>query len=145
MIVVSKCLLGYNCKYNGGNNYNEQIVKYLSNKEYIMVCPEQLGGLPTPRIPSERKDNKVINKNGEDVTKYFVKGVRNAASLVAVEKISIAILKAKSPSCGCGLIYDGDFTGNLISGNGLYAEYLLDHGIKIMTEDFFDEYLANIK
>ncbi len=136
-ILVSACLLGVNCKYTGGNNYNEKIMEYLSDKEIIPICPEIMGGLPTPRIASERKGNKVINKEGKDVTENFQKGATETLELAKKLGVTKALLKAKSPSCGYKKIYDGTFTDTLIDGNGVTTELLLKNGFEILTEKDF--------
>jgi len=136
-IIVSACLLGIDSKYNGGNNYNEKIIKLLEKHNLIPVCPEQLGGLSTPRLPAELQQGTEIikNSNGEDVTIYFKKGAQEALKIAFLHKCKYAILKSKSPSCGYGLIYDGTFTGRLISGMGVFAKLLTDNGIKVYTEE----------
>ncbi len=139
MILVSGCLAGINCKYNGGNNYNEKVFNLVKEGMAIPVCAEQLGGLTTPRIASEIKfiDGKryVINKAGEDVTEQFEKGAKEILDLVKKLNITKAILKAKSPSCGKGKIYNGEFNGELIDGNGILADLLLENGIEVITEN----------
>lgn len=135
MIIVSACLLGKNCKYNGGNNRNEKVIAFLKDKEYMALCPEQLGGLPTPRLPCERIKDKVLNNQGEDKTKAFYLGTQICMEKSKDKKIDLAILKAKSPSCGKGIIYDGSFSSTLIKGNGVFVDELLKEGIKIITED----------
>lgn len=139
MILVSSCLAGINCKYNGGNNYNEKVFNLVKEGKAIPVCAEQLGGLTTPRIASEIKyiDGKryVINKAGEDVTEQFEKGANEILDLAKKLNITKAILKAKSPSCGKGKIYNGEFNGGLIHGNGILAELLIENGIEVITEN----------
>lgn len=135
--IVSSCLLGDNCKYNGKNNYNEKIVEFLKDKEYIKVCPECLGGLPTPRVPSEIINDKVINKEGIDVTKEYELGARKTLLIVKDNNIDCAILKSKSPSCGCGFIYDGTFSKTLIKGNGVTTKLLKENNVKIINSDDF--------
>lgn len=142
MILVSSCLAGINCKYNGGNNYNEKVFNLVKEGKAIPVCAEQLGGLTTPRIASEIKyiDGKryVINKAGEDVTEQFEKGANEILDLAKKLNITKAILKAKSPSCGKGKIYNGEFNGGLIQGNGILAELLIENGIEVITENEMD-------
>ena len=139
MILVSSCLAGINCKYNGGNNYNEKIFNLVKEGKAIPVCAEQLGGLTTPRIASEVKfvDGKryVINKAGEDVTKQFEKGAQEILDLAKKLNITQAILKARSPSCGKGKIYNGEFDGKLVDGNGILADLLIENGIEVITEE----------
>lgn len=136
-ILVSSCLLGCNCKYNGQNNYNEEVIQFLKNYEVICVCPEQLGGLSTPRLPSEIKNCRVIHKNGQDVTDNFKLGAKNTLHIAKNNHCTVAILKKRSPSCGFGEIYDGTFTSNVIEGNGITAELLFKNGIEIFNETNF--------
>ena len=105
-VMVSACLLGDNCKYDGTNNYNEKLAKFLEDKIVIKVCPELLGGMGTPRFPSEIKGDKVINKRGDDVTYYFTKGALETIKIAEREQVSIAILKSNSPSCSNEMVYD---------------------------------------
>ena len=139
MILVSACLVGINCKYNGGNNYNKKIFELVKKGEAIPICPEQLGGLQTPRIPSEIKiiDGKrhVINKEGEDVTQNFEKGAEEVLELAKKLNIKKAILQPRSPSCGVGKIYSGNFNGELIEGNGILAELFIKNGIEVINPD----------
>lgn len=147
MYMVSACLLGCDCKYSGGNNRNEDVIKFLKDKEYIKVCPEVEGGLRTPREPSEILDgtgddvlagnSKVITKTGVDVTDNFVLGAQKILKEAILNKVKIAILKSKSPSCGCGIIYDGSFSGTIRQGNGVTAELLLKNGIDVCDESSF--------
>ena len=132
-ILVSGCLLGLNCKYDGGNNYKEQIDEFLKDYEVIPICPEIMGGLPTPRVSAEKIEDKVITKDGEDVTKQFRKGAEECLFLAKKYNIKKALLKSKSPSCGFGKIYDGTFTHTLIDGNGITAELLNENGIEIVN------------
>lgn len=133
-ILVSACLLGVDCKYSGGNNYNEKVIEYIKDKEVIPVCPEILGGLSTPRPPSERIDSKVINNQNIDVTKEYAKGAQQALLLAKLFNVKKALLKAKSPSCGKGSIYDGTFSSVLIEGNGVTTDLLEANGITVITE-----------
>lgn len=139
MILVSACLAGINCKYNGGNNYNEKVFNLVKEGKAIPVCPEQLGGLTTPREPSEIKiiDNKryVINSEKTDVTKEFEKGAEEVLALVKKLEIKKAILQTRSPSCGKGKIYSGNFDRKLVVGNGVLADLLLKNGIEVIDSD----------
>lgn len=148
MIIVSACLLGENCKYSGGNNKSENVIKYLEGKEYILVCPEQLGGLSTPRNPSEiitygNKDGndvlsgctKVLSNKGIDVTKNFIQGAEETLKIAKEHNVKTAILKAGSPSCGYKKIYDGTFLGNKIQGMGVTAAILNKENIALLDED----------
>lgn len=139
MYLVSACLTGINCRYDGKGSKNEFISDLVKQGKAIPVCPEQLGGLSTPRTPCEisickncRK--KVITKNGQDFTEQFTEGAQKVLAIAKAAGIKKAILKSKSPSCGCGLIYDGTFTRKLIKGNGLTAQMLIDNGIEVHTE-----------
>lgn len=136
--IVSACLVGKNTKYNGGNNKNDKIIEFLKDKEYITVCPEVTGGLSIPRVPSEIKEDKVINKEGKDVTLNFTFG-----SLMEIERVKYfgakkAILKSKSPSCGVGKVYDGSFSNTLVDGDGVFTKELKKLGIEVLTELDFE-------
>lgn len=135
IILVSACLLGTNCKYNGKNNKNDKVLEYIKDKYVIPICPEVFGGLSIPRIPSEINGNKVINKEGEDVTKYFMDGAYKTLDIAKSLNIKKAILKQKSPSCGSGKIYDGTFSNNIIVGDGITAKLLKENNIEIITEE----------
>ena len=134
MIILSKCLAGCKCRYDGEDNKTDWCVKLKEKYEVLEVCPEVLGGLPVPRIPSERFEDKVINKKGEDVTDAFRRGAKKALESVDDKKAVIAVLKSKSPSCGSGKIYDGSFTGTLKTGDGIFAELLKEKGIPVFSE-----------
>lgn len=146
MIIVSACLGGVNCKYNGGNNHNPEILELVKRGEAILICPEQLGGCPTPRSAAEvyggtGKDvllgkAKVINKDGKDVTDEFIKGAKEALKIAQGYGAKTAILKSGSPSCGKGRICDGSFSGKKIEGNGVTAEIFLENGIEVSTETY---------
>lgn len=143
MYLVSACLAGINCKYSGKNNENEKIVQMVKRGEAVLVCPEQLGGLKTPRLPSEivitEGKRKVIAKDGEDVTSEFIKGAEETLKIAKMMNIKKAILKSRSPSCGCGKIYDGSFSKTLIDGDGITAELLKQNKIEIFNEDSLEE------
>ena len=142
MYIVSACLLGENVKYSGGNNYTETVAEFLKDKEFIPVCPETARGLPIPRLPSESQGDRIVSKAGEDVTEAFLKGARRCLEKVLEkagdEEIEGAILKARSPSCGSGVIYDGTFSGVKIPGDGVFAALLKERGIEVMTELDFE-------
>ena len=134
MIIVSACLVGVNCKYNGGNNYSDTVKEFLKDKQYIIICPEQLGGLTTPRKPSEiNKNNKVISCEHKDVTENFIKGAEESLKIAKMFNCKQALLKEGSPSCGCNLIYDGTFTGNKISGMGVTAALFNENNIEVFS------------
>lgn len=131
-VIVSACLLGKNCKYNGGNNYSEKVARYLVDKEVIAVCPEVMGGLPVPRPRVELIDGTAINENGENVNVYFTAGVEAVRKKIENQEIAAAILQPRSPSCGATQIYDGSFSGRLISGEGKLARVLRQEGIIVL-------------
>jgi uncharacterized protein YbbK (DUF523 family) len=139
MYIVSACLAGIKCRYDGNSSDNEFVMNLIKKGKAIAVCPELLGGLKTPRPACEvntGNDGKrhVITKEGQDFTKEFAEGARKTLGIVKKEGITKAILKSKSPSCGCGLIHDGTFTGAMISGNGLTADLLIKSGIEVYTD-----------
>lgn len=138
-ILVSACLLGVNCKYSGGNNLCPAVATLQETYTLIPVCPEQLGGLPTPRPAAERRENSVINNEGTDVTSQFQRGAEEALKLGKMLGCSKAVLKSRSPSCGCGQIYDGTFSGTRIAGDGVTAQLLKRNGFTILSEEDFPE------
>lgn len=121
-ILVSACLLGKNCKYNGGNNLNQGVLDFIEGHEVIGVCPEQLGGLSTPRLPAEIVDGVVTNKEGVSVDNEFRKGAQAALAIALENKADLAILQSRSPSCGVKEIYDGSFSGRKIKGQGVFCQ-----------------------
>ncbi len=134
MYIVSGCLAGLCCRYDGGDNADEKVMQLVAEGKAIPVCPEQLGGLTTPRPPCEITDGKVMSNEGADVTESFIRGAEEALKLAKLAGSNKAILKARSPSCGIGKIYDGTFNGNLIDGDGLFAAMLRKEGFKLETE-----------
>lgn len=141
MYIVSRCLLGVNCKYNGGNSRCGEVIDFLRNKSFVSVCPETQGGLKAPRDPAEQQNGRVIDSAGRDLTEYFRAGAERALKLAMEtaeakgEPIEGAILKARSPSCGVTAIYDGTFTGATVPGDGIFAAELRKAGIPLMTEE----------
>ncbi|SNT16939.1 Uncharacterized conserved protein YbbK, DUF523 family [Anaerovirgula multivorans] len=154
MILVSACLLGVNCKYSGKNNENLEVIQLIKKKGGIPVCPEQLGGLTTPRLPAEIKGGegmdvlcdsaKVIQKDGVEVTEAFVKGAKETLKIAEDFEVNQAILKARSPSCGMGQIYDGSFSGVSIKGDGVTAALLKSKNITVYTEENIAKILQSI-
>lgn len=136
-ILVSACLLGVSVRYDGKSKANEELIEKLKDYDFIPICPEVWGGLPTPRVPSEIINDKVISKDGIDVTDNYMRGAIETLNLARKFNIKKAILKSKSPSCGKNKIYDGSFTGSLIDGNGITAKLLMDNDIEVLTEDEF--------
>lgn len=144
MIVVSACLVGINCKYDGENNDNDKVKEFLKDKQYVLICPEQLGGLTTPRKPSEinglggkevlNGNAKVVSCENKDVTQNFIKGAEESLRIAKMFNCKQALLKEGSPSCGCNLIYDGTFKGKKISGMGVTAALFYENNIAIFSE-----------
>ena len=134
-ILVSACLYGNICRYKGDSCYNEKIAELGKTNVLIPVCPEQLGGLPTPRHPAERVGDKIISDIGTDVTEEYVNGAKLALEIAKTNNVDLCVMKAKSPSCGKGVIYDGTFSGGKKVGNGVTTDILLAEGFKVITED----------
>ena len=140
-ILISACLVGDKCKYDGHTNYSPLIKDLLEKYELVPFCPEVEGGLPTPRKPSERKGDKVVNNAGKDVTRNFQLGAEKALNICKYLNIKIAILKENSPSCGVNQIYDGNFKNKLIKGEGVTTELLRKNGIAVYNENQIEELL----
>ena len=144
MKLISACLCGINCKYNGGNNLNPYFLEMLRQEDLIPICPEQLGGLPTPRSACEVVGGtgddviighaQVFTRDGRDFTEFFLKGAQETLSIAAQADVDGAILQSRSPSCGHGKIYDGTFTGKLIDGDGVTTALLKKNGIKVWND-----------
>ena len=134
-ILISACLLGVNCKYDGGNNRREELISLLRGHDLRSACPEMLGGLPSPRVPAEIKDGEVIRPDGKSADAAFRAGAEAALCLARSFGPELVILKSKSPSCGSGMIYDGSFSHRLAPGDGIFAEMLKKEGFRVMTED----------
>jgi uncharacterized protein YbbK (DUF523 family) len=135
MKICSLCLLGIKCRFDGESKTNAKVIELAKKETLIPVCPEQLGGLPTPREPVEQKGGRVFTISGRDVTENFKKGAEQVLQLVRLLGIKEAILKQKSPSCGCGKIYDGNFSGTVIKGDGVTTALLKQNGIKVISEE----------
>ena len=135
MYIVSACLLGQNCKYNGGNNRHEKVLEYIKGHEVVPVCPEMLGGLPVPRAPGEIQDGIVRNEDGTSVDYEYRTGAAKALEIAESERIDMAILHSRSPSCGVNQIYDGSFTGRKIKGMGVFARLLSEKGYKVVDAE----------
>ena len=131
-IMVSACLLGENCKYNGGNNLSERVLNFVKGHEVIPVCPEVMGGLPTPRLCSEIVNDVVTASDGHSVDKEFRKGARIGLAMAKENEVDLVILQSRSPSCGVKQVYDGTFSGNKIDGQGIFARLLTENGYKII-------------
>ncbi len=141
-ILISACLLGTPCRYDGKSKANPRLQALLEKHQLIPVCPEQLGGLPTPRPASERRGRQVLNHQGQDVTSQYQRGAEEALRLAQLFGCTCALLKERSPSCGSGQIYDGTFSGTLIPGDGLTAQLLKAAGIQVYGESQIDALLT---
>lgn len=145
MTAASACLCGINCRYNGKNSFNNNVVELFNRGVALPLCPEQLGGLAIPRPPYEITGGtgrdvldgkaRILSRDGIDSTENFIAGAKRFVSIIKALGIKKVILKSKSPSCGYGRIYDGTFTGSLIPGNGVLAELLLQEGIEVIAEE----------
>lgn len=133
-ILISACLLGTCCRYDGGGNKQEWAEELGRRYDLVPVCPEQLGGLATPRPPAERLGNRVVTNAGGDVTAAYEKGAAEALALARLLNCQAAVLKERSPSCGRGAIYDGTFSHTQVPGNGVTAQRLLEAGIPVYGE-----------
>ena len=141
-ILISACLLGVNCRYDGGNSRDDEAIKHKQNAELIPVCPEEAGGLPTPRpaveiVGGDGNDvldgnAKVLTADGQDKTEEFLKGAKHALKMAQSQGATSVVLKARSPSCGCGDIYDGSFSGTLTAGDGVTTALLKRNGIEVI-------------
>lgn len=145
--MISACLCGINCKYNGSSNYEPHFKKLAASEPCILVCPETIGGLPVPRIPCEIFGGTgreviagfalVIDRNGHDLTDYFIEGAYQTLVLAKNKGINTAILKSRSPSCAVGKIYNGTFSSETIDGDGVTAALLKIHGIKVISDEAY--------
>ena len=134
--LVSACLIGINCRYDGKSKSDRKCLKLFKKGKLIPVCPEQLGGLPTPREPAEiQRSGKVLTKSGKNITKRLLKGAKETLKITKIVGVKEVILKSRSPSCGSGLIYDGSFLRRLIKGDGITAALLKKNKIRIITEE----------
>lgn len=131
-IMVSACLLGQKCKYNGGDNFNEKVVSFTEGHEVIPVCPEVAGGLSVPRVPCEIVNGEVTGKTGQSRDKEYRLGAEKCLAVAKQHQIDLAILQSRSPSCGVKQIYDGTFSGRLIEGSGVFASLLMQNGFRVI-------------
>ena len=134
-ILVSACLLGENCKYNGGNNYNGAVAEFVRGKEVLPVCPEMLAGMGCPRTPIEIVDGVLMDRDGKNVDAAMRGAVATALKQISSEEIQCAILQSRSPTCGVNQVYDGSFTGKLIPGAGIFAQALKDAGYRVIDAE----------
>ncbi len=140
-ILISACLLGIRCRYDGAAKHDPRMEELMEKHHLIPVCPEIYGGLSTPRDPAERVGDKVAGKHGQDVTAAFIKGAEETLALAKLFHCRYAILKERSPSCGQGEIYDGTFSGTLIPGSGVAAELLAKNGVTVLGESQIEAFL----
>ena len=138
--MVSACLAGENCKYNGGNNRSEEVLRLMEENEVITVCPEQMGGLPTPRVPSEICDGIVTSKDGRIVDTEFRAGAAKCLEIAIREKPDLIVLQSRSPSCGVKQRYDGSFSGTLVDGAGVTAQVLIENGFRVIDVEDLETY-----
>ncbi len=141
-ILVSACLLGVECRYDGGHNYCGAADRLKEKHHLIPVCPEVYGGLPVPRVPSEILKERVISAEGNDVTEEFYRGARAMMHLARYFGCRLAVLKERSPSCGSGEIYDGTFSGRLTAGDGIFVRMLKEEGIAVIGESQIEDFTA---
>ena len=134
-ILVSACLLGENCKYNGGNNYNPAVAEFVKDKEVLPICPEMMAGMGCPRIPIEIVDGVLMDRDGNNVDAAMRKAVEQAMEMIREEDIQCAVLHSRSPTCGVNQIYDGSFTGKLIEGSGVLAQALKLTGYRVVDAE----------
>lgn len=141
-IMVSACLAGENCKYNGGNNRNEEVLQLMSEHEAITVCPEQMGGLPTPRVPSEVREGIVSARDGRNVDREFRTGAAKCLEIALREQPDLIVMQSRSPSCGVKQRYDGSFTGKLVDAPGVTAQLLMENGFRCVDVEDLSDYLT---
>lgn len=134
-VIVSACLLGENCKYNGGNNYSARVAAFLADKDVISVCPERFAGLGVPRVPIEIRDGEIVDKNGRSVDETLRRAISEMIGAFDPDEIECAILKSRSPTCGVKEIYDGSFSGRLVAGMGAFASSLAALGVRVIDSE----------
>jgi len=134
-ILVSACLLGENCKYNGGNNYNPAVAEFVKDKEVLTICPEMMAGMGCPRTPIEIVDSVLMDRDGNIVDAAMREAIERAVEIIRKEEIQCAILQSRSPTCGVNQIYDGSFSGKLIAGSGVFAQALKDAGYQVIDAE----------
>lgn len=142
-ILISACLLGVKCRYDGKSKEYPQIKLLKDKHNLIPICPEVMGGRPTPRVVTEIQNGKAIDKDGIDQTKAFINGAIKSLEIAKEYGCTVAVLKSKSPSCGFGEIYDGTFSGTLVTGNGIAAAFFKESKISILNENNFMNFLVN--
>lgn len=139
-VLVSACLLGENCKYNGGNNHCPAVAEFVKDREVLCVCPEMRSGLGCPRTPIEIVDGVLMDRNGKNVDAVMREAVASVMETIRNEEISCAVLQSRSPTCGVNQVYDGSFSGKLVTGSGIFAQALKDAGYRVIdAEDIGNE------
>lgn len=144
-ILVSACLLGVSCRYDGKSKTYPLVAELCRRHQVVPVCPEIMGGLPTPRVPAERRGEQVVTQQGGDVTENYCRGAQQVLHLAKTLDCTAAVLKERSPSCGSGQIYDGSFTGTLTDGWGVAAQLLRENGICVVGESQLADFLAQTR
>lgn len=134
-VLVSACLLGRNCKYNGGNNYNERVAAFVKDKEVIAYCPEVMAGMGIPRTPIEIVGGVLMDRNRNNVDEAMREAVRRALEEIGKLDVDCAVLQSRSPTCGVNQVYDGTFSGKLIEGQGIFAKALMNAGIRVIDAE----------
>lgn len=140
-VLISACLLGENCKYNGGNNYNSDVAEFAKNKEVLAICPELMAGMGCPRTPIEIVNGVLADRDGNNVDAAMREVIEKAMETIRKEDIQCAVLQSRSPTCGVNQIYDGSFSGKLIDGSGLFAQALKDAGYQVIDAEDIEKYL----
>ena len=140
-VLVSACLLGENCKYNGGNNYSAAVAEFVKDKDVLTICPEMMAGMECPRTPIEIVDGVLMDRNGNNVDAAMREAVVQAMEMIRKEDIQCVVLQPRSPTCGVNQIYDGNFSGKLINGSGLFAQALKDAGYQVIDAEDIGKYL----
>ncbi len=135
IVIVSACLAGIKCRYNATSRSNKKIIKLIKNGKAVPLCPEQLAGLSTPRLPAEIKNRKITDINGHDLTNQYISGAHESLKITKLLGCSRAYLKSKSPMCGCNLIYDGTFSNTLTKGDGIFTKMLKENNIDVISID----------
>ena len=134
-VLVSACLLGENCKYNGGNNYSSAVAEFVRGKEILPICPELMAGMGCPRTPIEIVDGVLMDRDGKNVDTAMRAAVETAMKQLSSEEIQCAVLQSRSPTCGVNQVYDGSFSGNLIPGGGIFAQALKEAGYRVIDAE----------
>lgn len=144
-ILISACLMGVHCRYDGGGKTLPELDELMRLAQLVPVCPEIMGGLPTPRTPAERVGDRVLMRDGTDVTDAFCRGAQEACHLAKLYGAQLAVLKERSPSCGSDMVYDGSFSGKIVPGWGVAGEKLRENGLEVYGESRVGELIERLK